>query len=118
MIRCWTYETSVLLGLGDDIHDRLPDNEYLEYFGPDYKLQISTSNMENMNKKQDIENKIKRIYEHLESLESVPGIEVQTGSMLKTPPAFFPNDPSAEKDKENPNERPKPVNPVSEKEFY
>lgn len=39
--------------------------------------------MENMNKKEDLEVKLRRIYEHLDSLESVPGLEIQTGSILK-----------------------------------
>lgn len=28
----------------------MPYNDYYEYFGPDYKLDVRPSNMENMNK--------------------------------------------------------------------
>jgi histone deacetylase 1/2 len=45
--RCWTYETSV--ALGSDIANELPYNDYFEYFGPDFKLHISPSNMANQN---------------------------------------------------------------------
>ena len=45
--RCWTYETSVALGV--DIANELPYNDYFEYFGPDFKLHISPSNMANQN---------------------------------------------------------------------
>jgi len=45
--RCWTYETSVLLGA--DIPDELPYNDFFEYYGPDYRLHITPSNMENQN---------------------------------------------------------------------
>ena len=34
--RCWTFETSVLLG--HQIEDALPFNDYFEYYGPDYRL--------------------------------------------------------------------------------
>jgi hypothetical protein len=29
--------------------DKLPFNDYFEYFGPDYKLHLPVSNMENRN---------------------------------------------------------------------
>jgi len=45
--RCWTYETSVALGC--EIANELPYNDYFEYFGPDFKLHISPSNMANQN---------------------------------------------------------------------
>ncbi len=45
--RCWTYETAVALGV--EIANELPYNDYFEYFGPDFKLHISPSNMTNQN---------------------------------------------------------------------
>ena len=45
--RCWAYETSVLLDT--EVPDELPFNEYFEYYGPDYRLHIQPSNMENFN---------------------------------------------------------------------
>ena len=45
--RCWTYETAV--ALGTEIANELPYNDYFEYFGPDFKLHISPSNMTNQN---------------------------------------------------------------------
>jgi len=38
--RCWTYETGVLLGKDEGMCDEMPPNEYYEYFGPDYRLQV------------------------------------------------------------------------------
>ena len=52
--RCWTYETAVLLGV--DIKDALPYNDYFEYYGPDYRLHMPVSNMENLNTKEYLEN--------------------------------------------------------------
>ncbi|CAI7844451.1 unnamed protein product, partial [Closterium sp. NIES-54] len=45
--RCWCYETGVAVGL--ELEDRMPFNDYYEYFGPDYTLHITPSNMENQN---------------------------------------------------------------------
>ena len=41
--RCWTAETAVALGQKLDPH--LPYTDYYEYFGPDYGLPITPSNM-------------------------------------------------------------------------
>lgn len=57
--RCWTYETSV--ALDTEIANgwlgycswssilELPYNDYFEYYGPDFKLHITPSNMTNHN---------------------------------------------------------------------
>ncbi|CAN0483707.1 unnamed protein product, partial [Laminaria digitata] len=51
--RCWAYETGVLLDT--EPSDMLPYNDYFEYYGPDYRLHMPTSNMENMNKRETLE---------------------------------------------------------------
>ncbi len=62
--RVWTYETSVCLGY--DIPNEIPDeNEYKEYFCPEYKLHMSTSNMENLNSRSELDEKIAQIKENL-----------------------------------------------------
>ena len=45
--RLWAYETAVLLD--QPIKDTLPFNDYFEYYGPDYKLHLPVSNMQNLN---------------------------------------------------------------------
>ena len=43
------------------LQDILPYNDYFEYFGPDYKLHLPVSNMENMNSPkylEDIKNQV------------------------------------------------------------
>ncbi|KAH0790212.1 Histone deacetylase 1 [Histomonas meleagridis] len=52
--RCWAYETSVLLDV--EIDNNIPYNDYFGYYGPDYKLNISPSNMENMNTVESLHN--------------------------------------------------------------
>ena len=45
--RCWAYETAILLD--EQVEDKLPMNPYYEYYGPDHRLHIQPSNMENQN---------------------------------------------------------------------
>ena len=57
--RCWTYETSLALNqvsrknlflfLSKDISNEIPYNDYFEYYGSDFKLHITPSNMANHN---------------------------------------------------------------------
>ncbi|CAM9754310.1 unnamed protein product, partial [Choristocarpus tenellus] len=51
--RCWAYETGILLDT--EPADMLPYNDYFEYYGPDYRLHMPTSNMENMNTTENLE---------------------------------------------------------------
>ena len=48
--RCWAYETGLVLG--EDLPNEIPENEYYEYFAPEYKLHLPVSNMENQNTKE------------------------------------------------------------------
>ena len=45
--RCWTFETSVILGCS--ISQEIPFNDYFKYYGPDYGLLLTCNNMENLN---------------------------------------------------------------------
>lgn len=78
--RCWTYETAVMLGEGN-IKDELPFNDYFEYFGPDYRLHLPVSNMENLNSKEYLERTKIQLLELLRDVEPVPGTQIQTGGV-------------------------------------
>lgn len=73
--RCWTYETAVALGA--EIANELPYNDYFEYFGPDFKLHISPSNMTNTNATEYLEKIKNRLFENLRMLPHAPGVQVQ-----------------------------------------
>ena len=47
--RLWTYETAVALGIENDIDENLPWNEYFEWFGPRYRLEVAGNNMDDLN---------------------------------------------------------------------
>lgn len=56
MFNIWSYyifQTAVAVDVEPD--NKLPYNEYYEYFGPDYTLHIEPSNMENLNLPKDLE---------------------------------------------------------------
>ncbi|XP_016926197.2 histone deacetylase HDAC1 [Drosophila suzukii] len=73
--RCWTYETSVALAV--EIANELPYNDYFEYFGPDFKLHISPSNMTNQNTSEYLEKIKNRLFENLRMLPHAPGVQIQ-----------------------------------------
>lgn len=51
--RTWAYETGVAVGEQLDVN--LPFNEYIEYFGPEFKLDVPANNMENYNSREYLE---------------------------------------------------------------
>jgi histone deacetylase 1/2 len=77
--RCWTYETSKLTGV--DVNDELPFNDYFEYFGPDYRLNLPVSNMENLNSPEYLERTKIQLLDILKDVEPVPGTQIQTGQV-------------------------------------
>jgi histone deacetylase 1/2 len=79
--RCWTYETAVLVGDASVVKDELPFNDYFEYFGPDYRLHLPVSNMENLNSPEYLEKTKNQLLEILRNVEPVPGTQIQTGQV-------------------------------------
>ncbi|BAT76047.1 Histone deacetylase [Vigna angularis] len=79
--RCWCYETAVAVGVEPD--NKLPYNEYYEYFGPDYTLYVDPSNMENLNTPKDMEKIRITLLEQISRLPHTPSVPFQT-----TPPTL------------------------------
>lgn len=104
--RCWTYETSVLTG--EAIKDELPYNDYFEYFGPDYRMHLPVSNMENLNSASYLEKTKQQLLEVLRGVEPVPGTQIQTGqvdSQTNPKPMEVDNDDDEKADEETAKER-------------
>lgn len=73
--RTWAYETGLLVG--EEMNAVLPFNEYYEYYGPDYELNVRSSNMENANSKEYLE-KIKiQVIENLKKTAFAPSVQMQ-----------------------------------------
>lgn len=73
--RCWTYETSVCLDV--KIDNDLPLNDYLAYFGPDFRLHPPNNPcFQNQNTKKDIEMIKMTIAENLRALAHAPCVQM------------------------------------------
>nr|ODN87242.1 histone deacetylase HOS2 [Cryptococcus depauperatus CBS 7841] len=74
--RCWTYETGVLAGV--QLSNTLPQNNYYEFFAPDYNLHPPlTANIQNMNTVKSLERIRISIREKLRYLGGVPSVQMQ-----------------------------------------
>lgn len=99
--RAWAYETGVATGveLGPrkliklvsssspftPYATEIPVNEYYEYFGPDYELDVKCSNMEDLNTPGYLE-RIKNIaFEHLRHVGGPPSVQMQGESVFISP---------------------------------
>jgi len=74
--RCWTYETSVALDI--ELANELPYNDYFEYYGPDFKLHITPSNMSNHNTSEYLDKVKEKIFEGLRNLPHAPSVQMHT----------------------------------------
>jgi len=74
--RCWAYETG--LALDCKMPDEVPYNEYYEYYGPDFQLHITPSNMENQNSTKYLEKMRISLFEVLRSLPAAPSVQYST----------------------------------------
>lgn len=73
--RCWTYETSVLLGV--DIPNELPYNDFFEYYAPDFKLHLTPSDAPNLNKREHLDGITARVLQNLKNLQGAPSVQMQ-----------------------------------------
>ena len=71
--RCWTYETSVALGV--EIENEIPQNEYTLYYSPANKIHVPVSNAENMNSRSEVELNTKKILDNLKHVYA-PTVDV------------------------------------------
>ncbi|TVU08005.1 hypothetical protein EJB05_41387 [Eragrostis curvula] len=94
--RCWCYETGV--ALGHELTDKMPPNEYYEYFGPDYTLHVAPSNMENKNTRHQLDDIRSKLLDNLSKLRHAPSVQFQE----RPPEAELPEQ---DEDKVNPDER-------------
>ncbi|ELA42405.1 uncharacterized protein VICG_00504 [Vittaforma corneae ATCC 50505] len=80
--KVWAYDTAMALGV--NIEKDLPYNEYIDYYGPSYKLEIPKLNIPNMNTKEDLNKIVETIFENLRYVVPVPSIQ-----MMRTPSCFI-----------------------------
>ncbi|CAL1699873.1 unnamed protein product [Somion occarium] len=76
--RTWTYETACALGVEKEIDPVLPWNEYFEWFGPRYRLEVLPNNMEDLNVRDSSLNKVREIaMQQLQEITPAPSVALQ-----------------------------------------
>jgi histone deacetylase 1/2 len=65
------------VALGHELADKMPLNEYYEYFGPDYTLHVAPSNMENKNTHRQLDEIRSRLLDNLTKLRHAPSVQFQ-----------------------------------------
>jgi len=73
--RCWAYETGLILDA--QLSEEVPYNEYYEYYGPDFNLHITPSNMENQNNRKFLEEIKGELFETLRGLPPAPSVQIK-----------------------------------------
>lgn len=73
--RCWAFETGLAAGV--ELGSEIPMNEYYEYFGPDYELDVKASNMEDMNTPGYLDRVKNIVLEHLKQVGGPPSVQMQ-----------------------------------------
>lgn len=75
--RTWTYETACALGIEKEIDPNLPWNEYFEWFGPRYRLEVPENNMDDLNIKDGSLDKVRfNALHQLAQLRCAPSVEM------------------------------------------
>lgn len=72
--RTWAYETALLLGREPD--EDLPYNDYMNWFGPEYKLDVRPTSMENLNSNAYLEGLRSKIIDNLRDLPCAPSVQM------------------------------------------
>ncbi|PVV04355.1 hypothetical protein BB560_001145 [Smittium megazygosporum] len=91
--RTWAYETSVLLE--KEVTPVIPFNDYYQFYGPEYLLDVPSSNMENLNTPEYIEQLITDIFENLKQIEHAPSVQ------LHATPRDWPGYDTEDEDEKN-----------------
>ncbi|KAH9947686.1 histone deacetylase [Amylocystis lapponica] len=99
--RCWAYETGLAAGV--ELGPEIPMNEYYEYFGPDYELDVKSSNMEDMNSSGYLERVKNIVLEYLRQTGGPPS--VQMSDVPSMPIDGMIDDPDEDDDLILPDER-------------
>lgn len=73
--KTWTYETGLLLGR--ELDPDLPYNDYIQYFGPEYKLDVPPTNMDNQNSREYLDGIRAKILDNLRTLPCAPSVQMQ-----------------------------------------
>lgn len=66
----------------------IPMNEYYEYFGPTYRLDVPQSNMDDLNTREYLEKIKAQVFENLRHTGSAPSVQLQRASFSPLDSAY------------------------------
>ncbi|KDQ54753.1 hypothetical protein JAAARDRAFT_208983 [Jaapia argillacea MUCL 33604] len=99
--RAWAFETGLATGV--ELLPDIPMNEYYEYFGPTYELDVKPSNMEDMNTQGYLDRVRNILSENLRHQGGPPSVQMQ--DIPRMPIDEVVEDANADEDLIPPNER-------------
>ncbi|KAI5474278.1 histone deacetylase 1/2 [Pseudohyphozyma bogoriensis] len=73
--RTWAYETGIVVG--QELSETLPFNDYIEYYGPEFKLAVPRNNMDNQNSADDLQKTLASVMEGLKNMPFAPSAQMQ-----------------------------------------
>ncbi|BEJ11682.1 hypothetical protein CspHIS471_0201420 [Cutaneotrichosporon sp. HIS471] len=97
--RTWAYETGLAAGV--ELGGQIPNNEYYEYYGPDYELDVKPSNMTDHNRREYLDKIREQVFEKLRDNSAAPGVQMHSVPKL----AHDDEDGNEGEDNEDPDDR-------------
>ncbi|WVR09126.1 histone deacetylase RPD3 [Kwoniella sp. DSM 27419] len=79
--RTWAYETGLAAGV--ELQRDIPNNEYWEYYGPDYELDVRASNMTDHNTPEYLQKVKEAVFEVLRDKNAAPSVPLQEVPKLR-----------------------------------
>ncbi|KAJ6574774.1 histone deacetylase complex, catalytic component RPD3 [Mycena capillaripes] len=92
--RAWAYETGLAAGV--ELGPEIPVNEYYEYFGPDYELDVKSSNTDDMNTPAYLDRVKRIVMENLRHTGGPPSVQMSDIPTLPIDAAL--DDPNEDED--------------------
>ena len=107
--RVWAYETG--LASCQELSPILPVNEYYEYFGPEYRLDVRPSNMEDLNTREYLDKVTAQVFENLRHVAPAPSVQGHVEPRLAHDMALEDEDD----DRDDTNLRPNQIQRIQDK---
>ncbi|WWC91320.1 histone deacetylase RPD3 [Kwoniella dendrophila CBS 6074] len=79
--RTWAYETGLAAGV--ELQRNIPNNEYWEYYGPTYELDVRSSNMTDHNTPEYLQKVKEAVFEVLRDKNAAPSVPLQDVPKLR-----------------------------------
>ncbi|GAA5954907.1 hypothetical protein JCM3765_007807 [Sporobolomyces pararoseus] len=98
--RTWAFETGLAAGM--ELGANIPMNEYYEYFGPTYRLDVPQSNADDLNTREYLEKIKTQVLENLRQTGGGHAPSVQTQAIPRT---AMDDDDDHDEDNRDPNVR-------------